>query len=48
MAGPDIPAQLNVLGLAPGSVQVDIVGMDERMAILKAELEKLPEPAAVA
>jgi len=48
MAGPDIPAQLGVLGLAPNGVQVDIVSLDERMAILKAELEKLPEPATVA
>jgi len=48
MAGPDIPAQLSLLGLAPGGVQADVVGLDERMVILKAEVEKLLEPATVA
>jgi len=36
MAGPDIPAQLKVLGLASGTVEADVVALDSRMAALEA------------
>ena len=48
MAGPDIPAQLQLLGLAPGAVAVELAPLAERMAALEAALAKLPEPAPAA
>jgi len=48
MAGPDIPAQLRVLCLVSEQVQAESAPLDARMALLEAELSKLPqgEPAA--
>jgi methionine--tRNA ligase beta chain len=55
MAGPDLPAQLRLLGLAAGSVQVEYVPLDERMVALQREVATLeaapkapppPPPAA--
>eukprot|EP00322_Chrysochromulina_rotalis_P027368 CAMPEP_0115855070 /NCGR_PEP_ID=MMETSP0287-20121206/14355_1 /TAXON_ID=412157 /ORGANISM="Chrysochromulina rotalis, Strain UIO044" /LENGTH=570 /DNA_ID=CAMNT_0003309217 /DNA_START=11 /DNA_END=1723 /DNA_ORIENTATION=+ len=48
MAGPDIPAQLQVLGLADTSLELSmtVVSLSERMAALEAALSALPEPAA--
>jgi len=38
MAGPDLPAQLRLLGLAAGNVQMEVVPLAERMEALKAAL----------
>ena len=48
MAGPDIPAQLRVLGLVSEQVQAESAQLDARMSLLEAELSKLPQgqPAA--
>jgi len=49
MAGPDLPAQLKLLGLAAGSVQVDMVPFADRMATLAAKaatIEVAPAPEA--
>lgn len=51
MAGPDIPAQLKLLGLADAQVTAEVVPLADRMAALEAALAALPavpEPAAAA
>jgi len=51
MIGPDIPAQLAVLGLAHESLQLDempIVPLAKRMEALETALSKLPAPVAAA
>jgi len=48
MAGPDVPAQLELVGLAPGEAKAGFVPLAERLEILKGALAKLPEPAAAA
>ena len=48
-SGPDLPAQLQLLALAPGAVAsegVAVVGLDERMAELEQVLGSLPVVAA--
>ena len=48
MAGPDIPAQLQVLGLANenGECPISAVPFSERMAQLEDALTKLQAPTA--
>ena len=43
MAGPDIPAQLNLLGLKSDAVDLAAATMDERMAVLEHALKAFPE-----
>ena len=45
-SGPEIPAQLQVLALAPGAVSegVEVVSLDARMAELEQVLGTLPVP----
>ena len=45
MAGPDIPAQLKLLGLADGAVGVDVTPLAERIDALESALAGLPEHA---
>ena len=45
MAGPDIPAQLRLLGLRSEQVTLDAASLDERMATLERALSSLPAPA---
>ena len=47
-SGPEIPAQLQVLALAPGAVSegVEVVSLDARMAELEQVLGTLPVPDA--
>ena len=46
MAGPDVPAQLLLLGLAKDQVTADVVPLAARLTALEAALAKLPEPVA--
>jgi len=46
MAGPDIPAQLRVLGLKSDDVKLEAVELSERMAVLERALAELPAPSA--
>lgn len=46
MAGPDIPAQLALLGLVSGEVQLESTPLAERVAALEKALSGLPAPAA--
>jgi len=49
MSGPDIPAQLNVLGLKTEQVQLEADGLADRMGLLEAALAKFAAaPAAPA
>jgi len=49
MAGPDLPAQLRLLGLKSEQVQLEAIPLSERMEVLEDTLSKLPEvPAPVA
>jgi len=50
MAGPDVPAQLRLVGLADAGVLTETVPFAERMAALEAAIASLPmpEPAAAA
>jgi len=48
MAGPDVPAQLEVLSLAPGQVASEFVPLADRLATLEGALASMPEPAAAA
>merc|ERR1719199_1426523 len=45
-SGPDLPAQLQVLALAPGAVSegVEVVSLDARMAEVEQVLGTLPVP----
>ena len=49
-SGPDLPAQLQLLALAPGAVSdgVVVVGLEARMAELEQVLGTLPVPDATA
>ena len=47
-SGPDIPAQIALLALAPAEAQVPAVPLEERMAALELALGALPAPAAAA
>jgi len=46
MAGPDIPAQLHVLGLKSEPVTLEAVSLSDRMAALERVLNELPTPSA--
>ena len=46
MAGPDVPAQLQLLSLAEGQATADVVPLAARLVALEAALAKLPEPVA--
>jgi len=48
MAGPDVPAQLALLGLKTDDVALECVGLADRMAALEDALSALPEPEEAA
>ncbi|KAL1528341.1 hypothetical protein AB1Y20_009695 [Prymnesium parvum] len=48
MAGPDVPAQLELTALAATEATIPFVPLNERLAILEKAVATLPEPAAAA
>jgi len=48
MAGPDIPAQLKLLGLVSAEIQTEVTPLSDRMAALESALSELPVAEAAA